>query len=190
MQKIRRFPSALTTGLVLAGAVVLGGCVAVPGGTRYDESGYQGSYYYGNSAPVYVAPPSVYIEGGSYYQAPAYGYRRPYNTPYYEAPRPGYGQAPVLVPRPGFTPRLGDGFRRDDDGDRGQRRGDRRTEGQPPVFIDRSQGRRPDVQPPVVRMPGDRGRPSSPPNETQPQAGVPRRPLPLLRSEPLSGDRP
>lgn len=190
MQKIRRFSSVLTIGVVFAGAAVLGGCVAVPGGTRYNELGYQESYYYGNSAPVYVAPPSVYIEGGSYYQVPAYGYRRPYNTPYYEGPRLGYGPAPIVVPRPGFTPRLGDGFRRDDDGDRGQRRGDRRTEGQPPVFIDRSQGRRSDTQPPVVRMPGDRGMPSSPRNETQPQAGVPRRPLPLLRSEPMSGDRP
>lgn len=175
MKKIRRFPSVVVIGVALAGAAALSGCVAVPGGPGYTESVYSESYYGGGAAPVYVAPPSVYIEGGSYYQGPGYGYRRPYGNPYYSGPQPGYGPGPGYGPRPGYGSRPRDGS------DRGPQRGDPRAGGPP-------SGRPPNQQP-GAQGPGPRGMAPPPPrNGPPPQATRPLRLPQLGRGEAL--DRP
>jgi len=77
----------------LGGLTVLGGCVAVPAGAVYGNDVYSQPYY-ADPTPITVLPPSVYIEGGSYYE-------RPY-WPYYRNPAPFYGRPPLPVaPLPG-----------------------------------------------------------------------------------------
>jgi len=89
---------------VLGGAALLGGCVAYPAGTYDSGYGYgyggYGDPYYAN--PVVVSP-SVYVQGGRYYDdRPRY-----YGRPGYDRrpdPRPGYDARP---PRRDDPPRGG-----------------------------------------------------------------------------------
>ena len=104
----------ISMGAVAGGVMLLSGCVAVPGSYGYDN-GYNGYYsqpsYY---EPAPVVAPSVYIQGGTYYDR---GY---YNRGYYDGrPGPGYGRPPRYdgprdggrpqaagpAPRPGPPPR-------------------------------------------------------------------------------------
>jgi hypothetical protein len=99
---------------VLGGAALLGGCVAVPGGSYgYSEP------YYADPGPV-VVQPNVYIDGsygGGYYSRPRYGYPyyggRPGYHPHPGHPRAGWGGRPsavVPVPPPAHLgPRSGGG---------------------------------------------------------------------------------
>lgn len=100
----------ISAGLLASGVLLLSGCVAVPGGYGYD-TGYDNGYYaqqpyygYGEPAPVVVAP-SVYLQGGSYYN---------HNRGYYDGRRRGYdgrpwNDGPDRGPRPGAGPRPSDG---------------------------------------------------------------------------------
>ncbi len=98
---------------VLGGAVLLGGCVAVPGSYGYSDP------YYVDPGPA-VVQPNVYIDGGysgGYYSRPRYPapyyYGRPgqYPHPGYRPGwngRPGPGVAlPSPPPPPGAGPRTG-----------------------------------------------------------------------------------
>lgn len=123
MNKIR-FLGASTA---LGALVVLGGCVAVPSGPVYSD-GYYSNYpgtVYSDPAPVYVQPPSVYIDGG-YSHGPRYwdggrwnhgpgpGHGRPgYGPRHGYGPRPGYVPPPVVRPGLGVVPRPGFGARQD-----------------------------------------------------------------------------
>lgn len=100
MKNIRWIP----LGVVASGVLLLSGCVAVPGSYGYDSGYYsQPAYptYYNEPAPVVVSP-SVYLQGGTYYD------RGRYDRGYYEGrPRrydgpPQYdGRGPDRGPRPG-----------------------------------------------------------------------------------------
>jgi len=185
MKKVRRYALIVTVALTLAGAAVLSGCVAVPGpggsGYSYGEPVYSAPYYGygGSSAPVYAAPPSVYIEGETYYQRLGYGYRRPYGSPYYNGPQSVYRPDSGYAPRPGYSRSP------DDRADREPRRGDPRASGPAP-----SPGARPPNQQPGAQMPGARGAPPSPPPRNGPPPQVTRPPgVPKLeRSE--TNERP
>ena len=102
-------------GAVVGGAALLGGCVAVPGGSY----GYSDPYpYYSDPGPV-VVQPNVYIDGGyggGYYSRPRYPYPyrydhgRPGHYPRADHPRPGWSGARPAVPvppPPGLGPRTG-----------------------------------------------------------------------------------
>ena len=107
-------------GAVIGGAALLGGCVAVPGGSY----GYSDPYpYYADPGPV-VVQPNVYIDGtygGGYYSRPRYPYPyshyggRPGYYPHQGYSRGGSGhgwgapRAGVPVPPPGLDPRTGGG---------------------------------------------------------------------------------
>jgi hypothetical protein len=104
MMNIRWIP----LGVVASGVLLLSGCVAVPGSYGYDN-GYNGYY----SQPSYYEPapvmaPSVYIQGGTYYDR---GYYTRDNRGYYDGHRRGYdggrrddGRAPDRPPRPAVNP--------------------------------------------------------------------------------------
>lgn len=104
MKSIRWIP----VGLIASGVLLLSGCVAVPGSYGYDSGYYsQPAYpaYYSEPAPVVVSP-SVYLQGGTYYDR---GY---YDRGYYDGRQRGYdgrrrdeGRAPDRAPRPAVNPR-------------------------------------------------------------------------------------
>lgn len=101
----------ISAGAVAGGLLLLSGCVAVPGSYGYDNNYYSqpayGGGYYSEPAPVVVAP-SVYLQGGSYYD-------RGYNRGYYEGRPRGYDRPryddrrPDRAPRPGVGPRPDNG---------------------------------------------------------------------------------
>jgi hypothetical protein len=106
MKNIRWIP----VGVIASGVLLLSGCVAVPGSYGYDSGYYsQPAYpaYYSEPAPVVVSP-SVYLQGGTYYDR---GY---YNRGYYDGRPRGYDgrpryDGPDRGPRPGIGPRPGNG---------------------------------------------------------------------------------
>lgn len=101
----------ISAGAIAIGVMLLSGCVAVPGSYGYDTGYYsQPSYpaYYSEPSPVVVSP-SVYLQGGTYYDRGYYsrdprGYYdgRPRG---YDGGRRDYGRAPERVPRPVVNPR-------------------------------------------------------------------------------------
>lgn len=101
----------ISASAVAGGLLLLGGCVAVPGSYGYDNNYYSqpayGGGYYSEPAPVVVSP-SVYLQGGSYYD-------RGYNRGYYEGRPRGYDRpryddrGPDRGPRPGVGPRPDNG---------------------------------------------------------------------------------
>ena len=118
---------------------VLGGFVAYPGavydsGPVYGGASYGGATYsepyYTAPGPAYVPPPTVFIQGGTYYD-------RGYNRGYYDRGRPGYdGRHWGGGPRPDRGPDRGPGWRnngggRPDGGDRGPSAGGPRGGGGP-----------------------------------------------------------
>ncbi len=90
----------ISMGAVAGGVLLMSGCVAVPGSYGYDNGYYSQPSYY---EPAPVVAPSVYIQGGSYYDR---GY---YNRGYYDGrPGPGYGRPPRYDgPRDGGRPQAG-----------------------------------------------------------------------------------
>lgn len=99
MKKIRWIPVSVVAG----GVLLLSGCVAVPGSYGYDDGYYSQPSYYD---PGPVVAPSVYIQGGTYYDR---GY---YNRGYYDGRPRGYGGGPRYDGRgpdrsPGAGPRPG-----------------------------------------------------------------------------------
>lgn len=102
----------ISAGAVASGVLLLSGCVAVPGSYGYDNSTYysQPSYpaYYNEPAPVVVSP-SVYLQGGTYYDR---GYYARDNRRNYDGRDRGYdggrrydGRGPDRSPRPAPAPR-------------------------------------------------------------------------------------
>jgi hypothetical protein len=97
----------LFTGVLgLCGVLLLGGC-AVPAGPGYGYGG--GGYYDGYSRPYYSDPsPSIYIQGGGYYDSPGYYGRPGYDRSRYDGRRDdddrrrGYDRD-----RPGSRPQVG-----------------------------------------------------------------------------------
>ena len=103
---------SIAAGAVFSGVLLLSGCVAVPGSYGYDNSTYysQPSYpaYYNEPAPVVVSP-SVYLQGGTYYDR---GYYARDNRRYYDGRDRGYDggrryddRGSDRSPRPGPAPR-------------------------------------------------------------------------------------
>jgi len=96
----------ISMGAIAGGVLLLSGCVAVPGSYGYDNGYYSQPSYY---EPAPVVAPSVYIQGGSYYDR---GY---YNRGYYDGRPRGYDGGPRYggpgpdrrppPPRPGVAPR-------------------------------------------------------------------------------------
>lgn len=104
MKNIRWIPVSVVAG----GVLLLSGCVAVPGSYGYDDGYYSQPSYYD---PAPVVAPSVYIQGGNYYDR---GY---YNRGYYDGRPRGYGGGPRYDGRgPDRGPRPGVGPRPDHDG--------------------------------------------------------------------------
>ncbi|RZL94731.1 MAG: hypothetical protein EOP82_04345 [Variovorax sp.] len=108
----------LGTSIAIAGVALLSGCADYGPGYGYGYGGPVYSQpYYVDPGPVYVAPPSVYIQGGSYYGRPYYDRPGYYGRPGYPGyqgrppqgvrpPHAGSGRPPVAaVPSmPGVTP--------------------------------------------------------------------------------------
>lgn len=93
----------ISLGGIAGGVLLLSGCVAVPGSYGYDNGYYSQPSYYD---PAPVVAPSVYIQGGTYYDR---GY---YNRGYYDGRPRGYDgrpryDGPDRGPRPGVDPRPG-----------------------------------------------------------------------------------
>lgn len=100
----------ISAGAIASGVMLLSGCVAVPGSYGYD-TGYDNGYYSQPSyytEPAPMVAPSVYIQGGTYYDRGYYSRdpRRYYDgrPRGYDSGRRDHGRAPERVPRPVVNP--------------------------------------------------------------------------------------